>query len=119
MSDRPRVAVAGFVFLVARGVSMTVSFRQHREFLIDYLRPQRLAVAVMSVLLLGSIALQLVTPQILSRFIDAARGSWSRRVRLTPAKTWDGPRPTKSARTWPCTACGWICRSTTPKLPAR
>ena len=52
---------------------MTVSFRQHREFLIDYLRPQRLAVAVMSVLLLGSIALQLVTPQILSRFIDAAR----------------------------------------------
>ena len=119
---------------------MTVSFRQHREFLIDYLRPQRLAVAVMSVLLLGSIALQLVTPQILSRFIDAARaggapdtlvrlavlslmvagrGSWSRPVRLTPAKTWDGPRPTKSARTWPCTACGWICRSTTPKLPAR
>src|SRR2546430_10571638 len=73
MSDRPRVAVAGFVFLVAWGVSMTVSFRQHREFLIDYLRPQRLAVAVMSVLLLGSIALQLVTPQILSRFIDAAR----------------------------------------------
>src|SRR5207245_513031 len=52
---------------------MAVSFRQHREFLIDYLRPQWLAVAVMSVLLLGSIALQLVTPQILSRFIDAAR----------------------------------------------
>src|SRR5438132_12627614 len=73
MSDRPRVAVAGFVFLVARGVSMTVSFRQHPEFLIDYLPPQRLAVAVMSVLLLGSIPLQLVTPQILTRFIAAAR----------------------------------------------
>src|SRR5207247_11047991 len=77
MSDRPRVAVAGFVFRVARGVAITVSFRQHREFLIDYLRPQRLAVAVMSVLLLGSIALQLVTPQILSRFIDAARAGWA------------------------------------------
>src|SRR5438552_1500969 len=52
---------------------MAASFGQHREFLIGYLRPQRLAVAVMSVLLLGSIALQLVTPLILSRFIDAAR----------------------------------------------
>src|SRR2546427_8853747 len=52
---------------------MAVSFRQHREFLIDYLRPQWLAVAVMSVLLLSSIGLQLLTPQIISRFIDAAR----------------------------------------------
>src|SRR5437667_279976 len=51
MSDRPRVAVAGFVFLVARGVSMTVSFRQHREFLLDYLRPQRPAAAGLIVLL--------------------------------------------------------------------
>ncbi|TMJ00650.1 MAG: ABC transporter ATP-binding protein [Bacillati bacterium ANGP1] len=52
---------------------MAVSFRQHREFLIDYLRPQWLAVAVMSVLLLSSIGLQLLTPQIISRFIDSAR----------------------------------------------
>src|SRR2546425_12172670 len=52
---------------------MAVSFRQHREFLIDYLRQQWLAVAVMSVLLLSSIGLQLLTPQIISRFIDAAR----------------------------------------------
>src|SRR2546425_4819354 len=53
---------------------MAVSFRQHREFLIDYLRPQWLPVAVMSALLLTSIGLQLLTPQILSRFIDSARG---------------------------------------------
>src|SRR2546425_1796825 len=53
---------------------MAVSFRQHREFLIDYLRQQWLAVAVMSVLLLSSIGSQLLTPQIISRFIDAARG---------------------------------------------
>jgi len=52
---------------------MAVSFRQHREFLIDYLRPQWLAVAVMSALLLSSIGLQLLIPQILSRFIDSAR----------------------------------------------
>src|SRR2546422_4202128 len=52
---------------------MAVSFRQHREFLIDYLRPQWLAVAVMSALLLSSIGLQLLTPQIISRFIDSAR----------------------------------------------
>src|SRR3989441_1230343 len=52
---------------------MAVSFRQHREFLIDYLRPQWVAVAVMSALLLSSIGLQLLTPQIISRFIDSAR----------------------------------------------
>src|SRR2546427_4699723 len=52
---------------------MAVSFRQHREFLIDYLRPQWLAVAVMSALLLSSIGVQLLTPQIISRFIDSAR----------------------------------------------
>src|SRR2546426_857001 len=52
---------------------MAVSFRQHREFLIDYLRPQWLAVAVMSVLLLSSIGLELLRPQIISRFIDSAR----------------------------------------------
>src|SRR3989442_4039231 len=52
---------------------MAVSFRQHREFLIDYLRPQWLAVAVMSALLLSSIGLQLLTPKVLRRFIDSAR----------------------------------------------
>src|SRR2546427_5290228 len=52
---------------------MAISFRQQREFLIDYLRPQWLAVAVMSALLLSSIGLQLLIPQILSRFIDSAR----------------------------------------------
>jgi ATP-binding cassette, subfamily B, bacterial len=40
--------------------------------LATYLRPQRLRVALLSVLLLGSIGLQLVNPQILRVFIDRA-----------------------------------------------
>jgi ABC-type multidrug transport system fused ATPase/permease subunit len=40
--------------------------------LITYVRPQRWRVALLTVLLLGSIALQLVNPQIVRRFIDEA-----------------------------------------------
>ncbi len=39
-----------------------------------YLRPQARRAAFLAILLLGGIALQLVAPQILSTFIDAARG---------------------------------------------
>ncbi len=53
---------------------MAVSFRQHRTLLTDYLRPQWLAVSAMGILLLTGIGLQLFTPQIVSRFIDTARG---------------------------------------------
>lgn len=52
---------------------MAVSYAQHRQFLLSYLRPQWPRVALLAVLLLTSIGLQLVTPQILSRFIDLAR----------------------------------------------
>lgn len=52
---------------------MAVSYAQHRQFLLSYLRPQWPRVALLTVLLLTSIGLQLVTPQILSRFIDLAR----------------------------------------------
>ena len=41
-------------------------------FLLTYLRPQRGRVAILFALLLGGIALQLLNPQILSRFIDLA-----------------------------------------------
>jgi ABC-type multidrug transport system fused ATPase/permease subunit len=43
-------------------------------FLLIYLRPQRGRVALLFALLLGGIGLQLVNPQILSRFIDLAVG---------------------------------------------
>jgi len=52
---------------------MAVSYAQHRQFLLSYLRPQWPRVALLAALLLTSIGLQLVIPQILSRFIDLAR----------------------------------------------
>ena len=52
---------------------MATSFTHHRTMLLTYLKPQAGRVALLAVLLLGSIGLQLIVPQILSRFIDAAR----------------------------------------------
>ena len=52
-----------------------MSLRSYWEFLAKYLRAWRLRVALLAVLLLGSIGLQLLNPQILRYFIDtAARG---------------------------------------------
>lgn len=50
---------------------MQISFRQSWEVLRRYLRPQRAKVLLLAVLVLGGIALQLLSPQIVSRFIDA------------------------------------------------
>ncbi len=52
---------------------MATSFTHHRTMLLTYLKPQAGRVALLAALLLGSIGLQLIVPQILSRFIDAAR----------------------------------------------
>lgn len=52
----------------------SASYAQHRRLLGTYLSPQWARVTLLAVLLLGSIGLQLLTPQIVSRFIDAARG---------------------------------------------
>ncbi len=52
---------------------MSVSYQQHRRLLVQALRPQLPRVLFLALLLLGGIGLQLVTPQILSRFIDSAR----------------------------------------------
>ncbi|HET6946796.1 MAG TPA: ABC transporter ATP-binding protein [bacterium] len=53
---------------------MAVSYAQHRQFLLSYLRPQWPRVAALAALLFSGISLQLLTPQILARFIDLARG---------------------------------------------
>lgn len=45
----------------------------YRRFLVTYLRPQRRGVALLSILLLGSIALQLANPQVVRSFIDTAQ----------------------------------------------
>lgn len=45
--------------------------------LAHYLRPYSRQVAVLTILLLGSIALQLIAPQVVGRFLDAAAGEWA------------------------------------------
>jgi ABC-type multidrug transport system fused ATPase/permease subunit len=51
---------------------MNISLSHYRNLLATYLSPQRKKVAALTVLLLSSIGLQLVNPQILRRFIDVA-----------------------------------------------
>ena len=51
---------------------MALSVKRYRDLLAAYLWPQRTLVALLAVLLIGSIALQLVHPQILRSFIDTA-----------------------------------------------
>ncbi|HEX6292247.1 MAG TPA: ABC transporter ATP-binding protein [Herpetosiphonaceae bacterium] len=54
---------------------MDNSLSHHRSLLVTYVRPQRIKVAALTVLLLGSIGLQLLNPQILRSFIDGATGA--------------------------------------------
>jgi ATP-binding cassette, subfamily B, bacterial len=56
---------------------MNVSLIQYRDLLATYLKPQRLKVVMLAVLLLSSIGLQLLNPQILRSFIDTATGAGS------------------------------------------
>src|ERR671934_2015816 len=53
---------------------------EHRRLLGTYLRPQRGRVMLLAALLLASVALQLVNPQIIRYFIDATQ----RRGDMTP-----------------------------------
>ena len=50
-------------------------FAAARSLLLTYLRPQKWWVAALGILLVGSIALQLVAPQVLRGFIDVATGA--------------------------------------------
>src|SRR6266852_8090861 len=55
---------------------MVIQFRHYWNLLVIYLKPQWIRVAVLAVLLLSSIGLQLVNPQVIRYFIDTtqARG---------------------------------------------
>src|SRR5215211_7441201 len=53
---------------------MSGSFRTYTQLLSAYLGPQRRRVALLAVLLLGSIGLQLLNPQIIRFFIDTSQG---------------------------------------------
>jgi ABC-type multidrug transport system fused ATPase/permease subunit len=52
---------------------MSISLTHHRSLLFTYLRPQLARVAILTALLLSSIALQLLNPQVLRAFLDAAK----------------------------------------------
>ena len=52
---------------------MHIPLKQYWDLLIKYLRPQRTKVLLMTLLLFSGIGLQLINPQILRYFIDAAR----------------------------------------------
>ena len=53
---------------------MNIPVRAYWNLLINYLKSQWLRVLLLSILLFGGIGLQLVNPQIMRRFIDAATG---------------------------------------------
>jgi ABC-type multidrug transport system fused ATPase/permease subunit len=53
---------------------MQLPIKQYWNLLIDYLRPQKWRAVLLGVLLFAGIALQLINPQILRFFIDAATG---------------------------------------------
>src|SRR5205823_4773614 len=56
-------------------MSLTLPLGEYRRLLGTYLRPQRGRVALLAALLLASVALQLVNPQIIRYFIDATQAS--------------------------------------------
>jgi ABC-type multidrug transport system fused ATPase/permease subunit len=51
---------------------MKIPLKRYWTLLVIYLRPERGSVALLAILLLGSIGLQLVSPQIIGAFIDGA-----------------------------------------------
>ncbi|GAC1355676.1 MAG: ABC transporter ATP-binding protein [Herpetosiphon sp.] len=61
---------------------MTVSMRAYREMLVRYLGPQRWSTGILTGLLLGTISLELLNPQVLRNAIDAMARGDSRSVLL-------------------------------------
>jgi ATP-binding cassette, subfamily B, bacterial len=64
-----------------------IPVRAYWRLLVDYLRPQRARVAVLGVLLLGGIALQLASPQLIRAFLDRATAG-EPSGRLVPLAIW-------------------------------
>jgi ATP-binding cassette, subfamily B, bacterial len=65
---------------------MNVSLKQYWELLAQHIRPQRGRFILLLVLLLSSIGLQVINPQIMREFIDSAlAGATDRRLMLTAA----------------------------------
>src|SRR2546430_17216567 len=69
---------------------MTIPLRQYGELLARYLKPQLLRVLLLAALLLGSIGLQLLNPQIIRYFIDTAQAGDPRGTLLLAAVAFMG-----------------------------
>src|SRR5436189_2753819 len=117
---------------------MAVPLKRYGDSLLAYLRPQGVKVLALAVLLLGNVGLQLVNPQILRYFIDAARAGSTLHHLLMVAVLYLGVAVLSYVMTigetylgedvgWTATnalrtdlaptSCGWICRSTTRARP--
>lgn len=66
---------------------MNIPLRQYWDLLATHIRPQRVRFAVLTVLLLASIGLQVVNPQIMRAFIDAASTGAALRTLMASALT--------------------------------
>jgi ATP-binding cassette subfamily B protein len=69
---------------------MKLSFKQYRNLLVKYLKPQWPRVTWLAVLLFGSIGLQLVNPQIMRHFIDTAQAGGASATLLRAALLFTG-----------------------------
>lgn len=69
---------------------MQFPLKQYRDLLADYLKPQLNHVLWLTLTLLGSIALQILNPQLLGYFIDAARAGGSTQALLMAALLFTG-----------------------------
>lgn len=111
-----------------RAKRRTTSLGMYKEMLVRYVLPHKKMLASLAVLLVLSIGLQLINPQIIRYFIDTAQGegsltalyyaagffigfhSCSRAYRLQPlisARIWAGRPPTSCVPSWRSTACRW------------
>lgn len=69
---------------------MNVPFKRYWDLLAEYIRPQSVRFALLMVLLLGSIGLQVVNPQIMRYFIDAATSGAADRTLVVAALAFMG-----------------------------
>ena len=69
---------------------MKIPFQEYWDLLAKYIRPQRGRFILLSVLLLSSIGLQLVNPQIMRYFIDTTQSSTEQRALLLAALAFIG-----------------------------
>lgn len=79
---------AGAAPIYYNPLAVQLTLRHHVGLLAHYLRPQWQKMLMLAVLLFGSIALQLLAPQLLRRFIDAAVSSSASADVLAGAALW-------------------------------